>query len=155
VNPKLYNLTLPKEELQIFLKVAQRMKELLATPEQWIKRTEAKNAAGEKVPALSREACKFCLLGAATRAVRDICVQDDGVRLPHCNRVYVEVVPSLALLLPKEYQSTCEKSYSADTLAIFNDSYFSTHDQVLELLENLEQSVLQLLKQFPEESNNA
>lgn len=51
------------------LKVALKMRELLADPEHWIKGTLAQNEKGRQVNVVSEEACKFCLIGAYSKAL--------------------------------------------------------------------------------------
>lgn len=85
---------------------------LLARPEAWCQGWEARDAAGQPVPAESPEACAWCLLGAIARVGGDEAVEE---RLLHILRTEFDR-PALV------------------ELSQFNDGCFTEHADVLALL---------------------
>lgn len=101
------------------------MYELLRLPERWTKHDSARTASGLGTSALDPKAISWCMLGAMTRQLADLCGGDVTYEWQTLSQVV--------------RQTLYDTMDSDQTLATYNDSH--THEEVLALINRASDSL--------------
>jgi hypothetical protein len=101
-------------EHEIYVKV----KELLATEEQWTQGHYAKNTNGTPVGYTSEDACSFCLLGALDKTVQNLICRSE--------------IPSLCVAINEKLNAMAGNNDDV-ILSEFNDTH--TYEEVIAVLD--------------------